>query len=653
MQQTMKMTKEHYKSYKAGKYWVFACLTIISLGLTLVQTTENVKADTGEVPVTENVVPEKTVTQDDSEIKPADKISDTVNVEKQPEVENQSDSEMSENDSPESVHRQDEERKAETQVEVGEVSKNAGAIQRKAPKSLEIAKIKRVASGQTGHSAPTTIDTVPVVKAATVATTLPDTDASKWMPDEHLRAWIEGQVNQFHNVTSETVNDANLYVYAKEIKSLTVNYFGKDAYAIENFEGINRLTGLTMFDFDQYIPKAKMIDFSFAPNLTKVTLTSLSAPAGASEEMDARTFFEKYLSQNSVLTDIYINNYGLTGNLPDISRYKDLINLNLDSNKLSGPLADLNASSTLAYLQLRDNQLSGNIPDLLRLYPSLKNFYLDKNQLTGNLPNLSGFTGDFMVNKNHLTSGFQNATYNSNQTEQQVTGKTYILTSTVRSFDPITGVIAGMQGDNGQIDKTEPIVVGDFGLAKQYFDIEADPNNPVGFNLVAKGEVPDDTYTILVWNKTNYHYWATLTFTVKNEKSTIVPPTPTPEPTPEPTPNPNPDVVPGPNEPGTADTNESETVVPENDGDAASVEPDKVTSRQSAKPVTESKGQAAKAVAPKTLATSGHHDSATTANQGKTTLPQTNERSGASLLAAGVALLVATLGMGFNAKRHE
>jgi len=49
MQQTMKTTKEHYKSYKAGKYWVFACLTIISLGLTLAQTTENVKADTGEI----------------------------------------------------------------------------------------------------------------------------------------------------------------------------------------------------------------------------------------------------------------------------------------------------------------------------------------------------------------------------------------------------------------------------------------------------------------------------------------------------------------------------------------------------------------------------------------------------------------------------
>jgi len=652
MQQTMKTTKEHYKSYKAGKYWVFACLTIISLGLTLAQTTENVKADTGEIPATENVVPEKIVTQDESEIKPAGKISDTANAEKQPEVEKRSDSEIPKNDAPESVNKQDKEKKSETQVEISEVSKNAGAIQRKAPKSLEISKTKRVASEQPEQSSPT-VKTVPVVETATVATTLPDTDASKWMPDEHLRVWIEGQLNQFHDVTSETVNDANLYVYAKQIKSLTVNYFGEDVHAIKNFDGLNRLTGLTIFDFDQYIPKAKMIDFSFAPNLTKVTLTSLAAPVGNSEEMNAKDFFDKYLSQNSALTDIYISNYGLTGNLPDISRYKNLINLNLDSNKLSGPLADLNASSTLEYLQLSDNRLSGNVPDLLRLYPSLKNFYLNKNQLTGNLPNLSGFTGDFMVNKNHLTSGFQNATNNSNQADQQVTGKTYILTSTVRSFDPITGVIAGMQGNDGQIDKTEPIVIGDFGPAKQYFDIEPDPSNPVGFNLVAKGEVPDGTYTILVWNKTNYHYWATLTFMVKNENSTIVPPTPTPEPTPEPTPDPNPDVVPEPTEPGATDTNESETTDPENSGDAVTGTPEKSKNSQSAKPVTESEGQTAKVVAPKALSSSGQHQAAATTNQPKTTLPQTNERNGASLLAVGVALIIATFGMGLTAKHHE
>ncbi|MDT7013370.1 KxYKxGKxW signal peptide domain-containing protein [Levilactobacillus namurensis] len=38
--------KEHYKSYKAGKHWLYACVTVLTLGLGAVSVETTAQADT-------------------------------------------------------------------------------------------------------------------------------------------------------------------------------------------------------------------------------------------------------------------------------------------------------------------------------------------------------------------------------------------------------------------------------------------------------------------------------------------------------------------------------------------------------------------------------------------------------------------------------
>jgi len=731
-------SKEHYKSYKAGKHWVFACITVMSLGLGLVGANETAQADTNNAsePDTSVVAPSaneqtpaagdtvndtksngdsgvdkvqgsandagaidsdtgKDVNQDinNDENKDGNGEEANKNVDSDKDVQNnvigdkQNDSDEDvqnnvigdkQNDSNDDVQNQNQpenqqqpgsqqpENSAAPENEVGQTSVDENLNGDKQEDVSNLGPVKPVA-----ESYSLLRDEAPSINGV---------DASVWMPDANLRAWVEGYLSSTWRIE---VNDANLSEYVKKATGLydgygaTIAHPNNQTYAgpISSLEGLQYFTNLTTIGYYGYIPASGMINFSFAPGLTSLTLNNKGTATGT---MDATTLIN-LLANNKKLKWLNVSNYGLTGQVPDFSGFADLESI-----------------------QMGHNQLTGAIPSLATM-PKVTYLYLAYNHLT-DIPDMSGYTDTYDFSDNNLVTGIQkNAGITGNTMRQTITGKDYTITPTVRSFDPITDVIKGVQDENGQIDLTDPMIPYNLGTPGDLdFTIETDPDNPIGFNIVAAEGTPNGTYIINVFNQKTQQYDFELTFTITNGTDPVVDPgTGTTDPgtgTTDPgtgTTNPDTNTNPGTGTstitPGTDTTTTPDvtvdnggdadqvvtnndldaTTTPQTGGDAATIDattPAKAkqvakagqadqlvakTSRQSAKSVTEFKGQAAKAVAPKALATSGHHDSAMTANQGKTTLPQTNERSGASLLAAGVALLVATLGMGFNAKRHE
>ena len=96
----------------------------------------------------------------------------------------------------------------------------------------------------------------------------------------------------------------------------------------------------------------------------------------------------------------------LTGSIPDLSRLQSLVRLKLQSNSLSGGVpASLGSLSSLRDLRLRNNPLGGSIPSGLNNLPSLEILALENAGLTGRIPDLSGLTRlkTLNVRNNNLT----------------------------------------------------------------------------------------------------------------------------------------------------------------------------------------------------------------------------------------------------------
>ncbi|WP_204119988.1 leucine-rich repeat domain-containing protein [Levilactobacillus wangkuiensis] len=755
-------SKEHYKSYKAGKHWFFACITVMSLGLGLVGANETAQADTNNAsePATSVVTPAANEqkpaagdTVDDSESNSdsgaLDKVAGSendagaVNSDADKDVNQDSNNNVNSDENKDINNDENKDNNAEDANknvdQDQDVPKNVASDKQDDPSGnvqnqgqpaddqqqpenqqkpeQQVAPVNNVEqesskdklndnlSGNKQEDVSTLGKVKPVVESHSLlrdaAPSIDGIDASVWMPDANLRAWVEGYLSSSWRIE---VNDANLSEYVKKATDLydaygaTVANPNNKTYAgpISSLEGLQYFTNLTTISYDDYVPESGMIDFSFAPNLTSLQLDNLAGTATTG--MDINALFS-LIANNSKLQWISVTGYGLTGQVPDFSQYSDLSSLHLNNNQLTGDLSGLGTLPNVTSLQLDHNQLTGAIPSLTTL-PSLTYLEISNNHLT-DIPDLSTYTGIFDISDNNLTSGVQTSLNNwSNILNQTVTGKNYTITPTVRSFDPITDVIKGAQGSDGQIDLSDPMVAYNLGYPGDlYFTVESDPANPIGFNIVVADDTPDGTYTIEAWNQKTHHYEFDLTFTVTNAKDPVVDPgtgttdpgTGTTDPdTTDPDTNTNPGTGTSTVNPGTdmtttpdvtvdnsgdadqgvTDTNPAATNTPQTGGDAATIDTttpakkqvakagqaDKLvvkSSRQSAKPVTESKGQAAKVVAPKALASSSQYQADVTTNQAKTTLPQTNERSGASLLAAGIALLIATFGMGLTAKHHE
>jgi Leucine-rich repeat (LRR) protein len=85
----------------------------------------------------------------------------------------------------------------------------------------------------------------------------------------------------------------------------------------------------------------------------------------------------------------------LSGSLsPFVTNLTALTNIWLGNNSLSGQIPSLSSLTMLETLHLEDNQFSGEIPSSIGNISSLKEVFLQNNNLTGQIPaNLVGKPG--------------------------------------------------------------------------------------------------------------------------------------------------------------------------------------------------------------------------------------------------------------------
>ncbi|TGD19839.1 KxYKxGKxW signal peptide domain-containing protein [Levilactobacillus suantsaiihabitans] len=729
--------KEHYKSYKAGKRWVFACITVMSLGLGLVGAGTTAQADdaSGNDASSSNVQPASNL-QDKQQVLKTTTSSTTKESDVQNSADNDVDSDNLANDTSNDAANSDQEKdntgapqsdadvnassdkdnvndEPAPQAPVDDQSGQADDVVDDTPDTVKDESPESNVAGNTDNTTDKIDETGDTDKMAvsdlntsatygparlartnlmkTATSSIDGVDASVWMPDANLRAAVEYDINRWNQEGDVTVTDANLSENLARLNSLTIS---NAAGMPTSLEGLQYFTRLGTLEVNGDLPAAGWIDFSFAKNLSIVYITD-----SALNGVDFPTFFKQTFGNNPELMILSITHSGMTGNLPDITNYHNLQNFTVTNANLTGTLADLGSSTSLKTLMLGYNQLTGNLSGIDN-FPNLASLYAADNNLSGDLTDMSHYTGTLYLPDNHLTSGVQNqkgyAQGLSSMDFQTVTGPTYTLTSKNREIDPVAGVIAGVQDATGAIATDDPMIVYNPGTAGEYFKIVTTSNG--GFKLQAIGDVPDGDYTLTVINKKTYQYGVNLTFTVKNGEDPADPDTTDPD-TKDPdtdTTNPggtttpdttNPDTTPTTPETTTPDTpvtggDADEIIAPTTDdsatpltgGDGATIDtttPTAQTTNQSAgqadrvvKNTTKRNGQPVSLVAKNsarvvrgTKAPVAHQPATANRLAAKrtatpTTLPQTNEQNSAELIAAGVAVALATLGMGVKVRRH-
>ncbi|WP_164506374.1 MucBP domain-containing protein [Levilactobacillus lindianensis] len=720
----MGQAKEHYKSYKAGKRWVYASITVIALGLGLTGITT---AQAAVAPATDPATTE--VAKDDAG------AQSEVKEEVKPEVEKndvQSDklSDADQNQKPEAPESDelDPEDKVQQDKEPVQDDVQSG-------KENVISDVKTPGETNQDEQSAQTLQKSRMSRANLVkeAPSIVGQSADEWMPDKATQNWVIYAVKQFEaNVNHNAyafVTPANLYQYVSD--GINFAYLSTDSAGygkIQDLTGLQYFTNMKSFHWDNALPDNGLIDMSFAPNLVDYQLDSSGHAMNLN--MSLATFLNTYLKQNLKLQELVVSHAGLTGTLDGIEAYQDLNGLHLMGNQLTGDLTPATKLSKLTGLHVSDNQLTGELP-APSTWAGLTQLDVQDNQLSGILPDFSGYNGKFWGMENHFGSGLSYvAVY-----YETVTGKTYKLTPKVQSFDPLTNVVVGIQGADGKLDQTDAIVPLRFSSgatvvagvptpgmkgaavdgwawtqtdASSLFKFSADADNPLGFTMTAVGDVPDGSYTLFLENA-NYNtsdncYFGYLTFNIVNGEDPVDPVTPV-DPTPGVTTgtvtvvnvDENGNVISQHVETGTVGDSYTVTA-PELDGyqltspssvtgtyttagstvtftysslaqggDGATIEEpaakpetghgeivnggdgDKVVNT-----VANKGGQAAKAQAGHATMLASHKNAAAAQQTTKTTLPQTNESSSTSWIAAGMAVLVATLGLaGFRNKRHN
>ncbi|KRO04794.1 hypothetical protein IV54_GL000819 [Levilactobacillus paucivorans] len=720
----MGQAKEHYKSYKAGKRWVYASITVIALGLGLTGIT------TAQADVTPAADPATTeVAKDDSSKQPEVKENVKSEVDKD-DVQSDKLSDVDQNQKPEAPESDEPDPEKDVQQDKEPVQDDV-----QSGKENVISDVQTPGKTNQDEQSAQTLQKLRMSRANLVkeAPSIVGQSADEWMPDKATQNWVIYAVKQFEaNVNHNAyafVTPANLYQYVSD--GINFAYLSTDSAGygkIQDLTGLQYFTNMKSFHWDNALPDNGLIDMSFAPNLVDYQLDSSGHAMNLN--MSLATFLNTYLKQNLKLQELVVSHAGLTGTLDGIEAYQDLNGLHLMGNQLTGDLTPATKLSKLTGLHVSDNQLTGELP-APSTWAGLTQLDVQDNQLSGVLPDFSGYNGKFWGMENHFGSGLSYvAVY-----YETVTGKTYKLTPKVQNFDPLTDVVVGIQGADGKLDQTDAIVPLRFSSgatvvagaptpgmkgaavdgwartqtdASSLFKFSADADNPLGFTMTAVGDVPDGSYTLFLENA-NYNtsdncYFGYLTFNIVNGEDPVDPVTPV---------DPTPGVTTGTvtvvnvDEDGNVISQHVETgtvgdsytiTAPELDGyqltspsfvtgtyttagstvtftysslaqggDGATIEEpaakpetghgeivnggdgDKVVNT-----VANKGGQAAKAQAGHATMLASHENTAAAQQTTKTTLPQTNEASSTSWIAAGMAVLVATLGLaGFRNKRHN
>ncbi|KAL2636115.1 hypothetical protein R1flu_007594 [Riccia fluitans] len=87
------------------------------------------------------------------------------------------------------------------------------------------------------------------------------------------------------------------------------------------------------------------------------------------------------------VTSIKLSKYNLTGTLTDaIAELTALTDLWLDNNKIKGDIPDISKLTKLKTLNLQNNSMSGAIPSALATLPSLSLLFLQNNKFSGPIP---------------------------------------------------------------------------------------------------------------------------------------------------------------------------------------------------------------------------------------------------------------------------
>ncbi|WP_261810054.1 MucBP domain-containing protein [Levilactobacillus humaensis] len=540
-------TKEHYKSYKAGKRWVYACLTVAALGLGTLGVTTTANAATTSDPAVETT---------QSSEQPASS-----------EKEAAGDPVKTDGQTTEPETKQNETKPAETPAP----TKNEDSVQQDQPETTtepantvtsEKKEVTQEPEKPVVASAPAqNMTRMAKIAPRETAPSVVGQDASEWMPDAGLRTWIEGDLSQSQG---EAVTDANLSTYLDHSLNLDTNDSSyPTATGVASFEGLQYFTNLTSFRAtDPQISADSLPDFSFAPNLRFFTYL------GDNQHFtDAAQFMKDHLIQNTALTNLALN-YSLQGSFPDLSAYQKLETINFSNNQLTGTLPDLGNLPVLDRLDVENNQMSGTLPNFGN-WPVLNVLNISNNDFSGALPDLKNFkASDFREYYNQLSSGLLTFYNDQGQASdnyswyQFLNGKTYNLFGTDQTFDPLTGVVAGIQDmKTGQIDPSENFIV--YGFSKGAWVVSgdwndagskanflnwaagqssatadfvkvADPTNPLGFNLIASPDTPAGTYTLGIMNE-NYDndlggYVGFITFKITHD-APVTPVTPV-DPTP-------------------------------------------------------------------------------------------------------------------------
>lgn len=503
-------TKEHYKSYKAGKHWIYVCITVIAVGLGLVgaseETAQAATDPAGDVAPVSQVVQAPAVAKETVPAATPEKQVVDPKVDKpgaNDDVANESDSNAdgpvvndakNKGGNPITGEPGGQEPAKVTPPVADKPVTSTSGVDQPVTKPAEVK--GTTTDKQVNNPTPPTDPVKPVtvtpnrhmMMRAAVAkisqgpkdlTAVPVTyapnyykiygkDATEWMPDASLRALLIGSIDKQYYNADGTVTSADLYQYAgfDDWMKYGVNTFEQyfNLAPIKSLEGLQYFTNLRSIHLSNAeLPKNGMIDFSFAPNLREFSIFNVD-DVTTDWQTTADDVLKTYFASNSQLQYLDLNNINLTGGFPDLTAYPELYMVSFSDNQMTGNLPDISYLQNIWELNVDSNQLSGQLPDISNW--SVRSLRISNNKFTGTLPSTATLTS-LEYATNQISTGIIPGSYTPGTFMvgygQTLNNTHHVLTNAAHSFDPTDGTFTNfMDFTTGQTVDSIKMVPGKF-----------------------------------------------------------------------------------------------------------------------------------------------------------------------------------------------